>query len=297
MYVSHAQENAPCDVEGEFFHNTLDCSTYFWCVHGEKKLMNCGPGTKFNLNLETCTWPEQSTCVEEQGTIEQECLYNPTAIIPHPTECQLFYNCSLVYNPGPRVFEQHMDECYYPDLFNTATMQCEYFENVDCGTRTEHVDACSYRRSWCPVAHCMPCFVGSCRCKTDGQHANEKRLWSPWYTECYKERALDNKYCPPDSNGIAQLFHPWRELCLPLYLIPKEHRGTMPICNEKIDGNYYDVDYGCGQYAVCYGSELQERVQCDDGWVFDFVMRNCRLKQEACGFCGDVKLENCNILS
>ena len=191
LHVSNAQEGTACNTEGEFFHNTQDCSTYFWCVNGQIVKMDCPNGLQFNLDAGICDWPQNSDCVEdpttEPPTIEEQCQQDPTAIIPHPTECQLFYNCSVVYGPGPRVFEQHMG---YTDYFNTDTMKCDNFENVNCGDRVETLDACSYRRNWCPVAHCIPCFIGSCRGFTDGLHANEKRLWTQHYTRCYKERAL-----------------------------------------------------------------------------------------------------------
>ena len=116
------------------------------------------------------------------------------------------------------------------------TMTCESFEVVDCGSRNKNIDSCSYRRSECPVAHCQPCFVGSCRGLTDGLHANDKRLWSPYYTNCYKERAIESRVCPPDSDGRTQFFHPCLEMCVPLYLIPREYEGTLPLCNVESDG-------------------------------------------------------------
>ena len=38
-----------------------------------------------------------------------------------------------------------MLECDYPAYFNTETNACDDdFENVDCGNRTRHIDACKY---------------------------------------------------------------------------------------------------------------------------------------------------------
>lgn len=79
--------------------------------------------------------------LSEPLTIEQQCE-NGATIIPHPSECQLYYNCSLRYRDVPRYFEQHMQECSYPQLFNTETKKCEAFENVDCGQRKETTDGC-----------------------------------------------------------------------------------------------------------------------------------------------------------
>ena len=244
LYVSKALEGTTCEEEGEFFHNTQDCSTYFVCKHGQKLKMDCPDGFKFNLNAGICDWPANSDCVEdpkpEPPTIEEQCQQDPTAIIPHPTECQLFYNCSIVYGPGPSVFEQHMDECYYTDYFNTDTLKCDNFENVNCGVRIETFDACSYRRAGCPVAPCQPCSIGSCQGFSDGFHANDKRLWTSSYVRCYMGRTIESLTCPLDCNGQTQLFHPCLELCVPLNLIPEEHLGTMQICNDvQYDGMAY----------------------------------------------------------
>ena len=78
-------------------------------------------------------------------TIEEKCTYGAT-FIPHPSECQLYYDCSFSYDgPIPRFFEQHMLECDYPAYFNTETNTCDFdFENVDCGNRARHIDACKY---------------------------------------------------------------------------------------------------------------------------------------------------------
>ena len=79
----------------------------------------------------------------EPMTIEEQCE-NGATLIPHPSECQLYYNCSLRYVHVPRYFAQHMQECPYPQLFNAATKQCDNFENVDCAKRKEIANACKY---------------------------------------------------------------------------------------------------------------------------------------------------------
>ena len=113
LYVSHAQEGTACESESVFFHNYQDCSTYFWCVDGILLKMHCPDGLEFNLALERCKWPDRSDCEEEPMTIEERCEQDPTAIIPHPTECQLFYDCSIVYGPGPRVFDHEWTNATY----------------------------------------------------------------------------------------------------------------------------------------------------------------------------------------
>ena len=82
-----------------------------------------------------------SFIITEPLTIEQQCK-NGATFIPHPSECQLYYNCNLRYDHVPRYFEQYMQECAYPKLFNTETKKCEEFEKVNCGKRKETKDGC-----------------------------------------------------------------------------------------------------------------------------------------------------------
>ena len=85
------------------------------------------------------------------------------------------------------------------------------------------------------TSHCIPCLVGSCIDRPDGRNPNDKRLWSPYYTICEKERTARDpvtgelgQTCSKDAAGMTQLFHPIRNMCVPLDQIPKEHGGTMP---------------------------------------------------------------------
>lgn len=79
-----------------------------------------------------------------KAVVEEICQAYPTLIIPHPGECQLYYNCSLTYTSVPAHLEQHMVECNYPDLFSEKTNQCENFTDVCCGARTEFKDKCKF---------------------------------------------------------------------------------------------------------------------------------------------------------
>ena len=149
----------------------------------------------------------------------------------------------------------------------------------------------SYRNNWCPVAHCMECSIGSCRCKENGFHENDRRLWSPFYTLCFKERAKKSLYCPRDTNGMTQFFHPLKKVCLPLILIPQEHGGFQPFCQEKVNGDYHDEKMDdCYQYTVCVDGDVSNHPPCDPGKVWDFLRNTCWEQAEACGKCGALTL-------
>ncbi|KAL4226248.1 chitin binding [Mactra antiquata] len=296
-----------CDSLGFQIIPKPDCSGYYLCVFGKPVPMpNCPPGSIFSNSAHVCV-PENSIyddCKDYNGgrpvipdlgplTVDEQCQINSNALIPHPTECQAYYNCSMVYKFIPRYFEQHLMECPYPEYFNAETKQCEHFENVKCGIRQAFKDGCDYRRNLCPVAHCVPCSVRmpSCEGKEDGIHANENRLWSPYHVMCYKDRFVSSDMCKADGNGRAQLFHPVKNQCVSLDEIPQEHGGMMPDCVGKKDGYYLD-DFGrCDRYSVCKDGKYLNAVQCNAGEVFDAFTEKCLLKEKACGPCGD--LSNC----
>ena len=69
------------------------------------------------------------------------CKLNPTLVLPHPHECQMYYNCSMIEDErmtsGTCRRVMYLTECIYPDLFSEETLQCENFTNVKCGQRQE----------------------------------------------------------------------------------------------------------------------------------------------------------------
>lgn len=68
-----------------------------------------------------------------------------TGILPHPTQCHWYYNCSL--NANQAEWEKHEPftvECPYPQLFDEFQMRCREYLNVKCGSRFEPVAHCEY---------------------------------------------------------------------------------------------------------------------------------------------------------
>ncbi|WAR27146.1 hypothetical protein MAR_012850, partial [Mya arenaria] len=266
-----------------------DCTGYYLCVFGNPvEMPPCAPGSVFSSSSNVCV-PKGSiyddckkttdgsgshiTESPDQGPLspEERCnLYG--GVFPHPTECQAFYNCSVRYTWIPRFFEQHLVECRYPQLFNTETKQCDNFENVKCGTRTEFKDGCQYKSYLC----------GS---KRDGMNVHPGKLWTPFYAVCYKERTVKQDQCKPDVDG-TQFFHPEKNECVSLDMIPREHGGMMPECGTKVDGFYLD-DFGrCDRYVHCQGGNYIGTIKCAVGEVFDNTKGGCVPEEKACGPCG-----------
>ncbi|WAR27130.1 hypothetical protein MAR_012834 [Mya arenaria] len=137
-----------------------DCTGFFLCVFGKPiEMPPCPPGSVFSSSVNVCV-PKGSVYDDCKQPTEKSRIHMPVlpdlgplspeercnmfgGVFPHPKECQAFYNCSVRYTPQiPRFFEQHLVECPYPQLFNTETKECDYFENVKCGSRTEFKNGC-----------------------------------------------------------------------------------------------------------------------------------------------------------
>ncbi|XP_052778857.1 uncharacterized protein LOC128216337 [Mya arenaria] len=288
-----------------------DCTGFFLCVFGKPiEMPPCPPGSVFSSSVNVCV-PKGSVYDDCKQPTEKSRIHMPVlpdlgplspeercnmfgGVFPHPKECQAFYNCSVRYTPQiPRFFEQYLVECPYPQLFNTETKECDYFENVKCGSRTEFKNGCQYRSNQCPVAHCIPCSVDlpSCIGKRDGINVHQVKLWSPFYAVCYKERTIKVDRCPADENGRTQLFHPERNECVSLDMIPREQGGMMPECGTKVDGFYQDEFERCDRYVRCQGGKYIGTVKCAVGEVFDGSKGGCVPKEKACGPCG--KIDHC----
>ncbi|XP_052778891.1 uncharacterized protein LOC128216371 [Mya arenaria] len=289
-----------------------DCTGYYLCVFGNPvEMPPCPPGSVFSSSSNVCV-PKGSiyddckkttdgsgshiTESPDQGHLSpvERCNRDGNGVFHHPTECQAFYNCSVRYTPEiPRFFEQHLVECPYPQLFNTETKQCDHFENVKCGTRTEFKDGCQYKSNMCGSSHCIPCNVRlpSCEGKRDGINIHPVKIWTPFYVVCYKERTVKEDRCKVDENGRTQLFHPEKNECVSLDMIPREHGGMMPECGTKVDGFYLD-DFGrCDRYVHCQGRKYIGTIKCAVGEAFDDTKGGCVPEEKACGPCG--KLDHC----
>lgn len=59
-------------------------------------------------------------------------------LIPDPSNCARFYNCSTgLMNPLSQ-------ECQYPSLFSIIRRACVNFESVQCGVRYEPQSPCKF---------------------------------------------------------------------------------------------------------------------------------------------------------
>ncbi|KAK7102891.1 mucin-2-like [Littorina saxatilis] len=103
----------------------------------------------------TSTQPTSTTAPTTSPTptlpfsIYEHCAKNNTDIVPHPEECQLYYNCSMENGVVPRNYEHYLQECLYPLLYDVQSQTCQRSEEVECQSRKKPSSQCDYRNNTC----------------------------------------------------------------------------------------------------------------------------------------------------
>ncbi|CAG5124344.1 unnamed protein product [Candidula unifasciata] len=189
-------------------------------------------------------------------------------MVPHPTICQRFTNCSIPPSVRLSPFLQvQEDECLYPQLFDVHKLACANFKEAECGpNRVASKDPCAYVKNLCGSSHCEPCSsrLPSCVGLSDGNHAHPSRQWSPYYIVCDTERTINITRCPTHApTGTSGIFSPTTDSCVSVWEVPQEQGGLQPSCQGKVPGLYRvtdkpDVYYSCPGPQVFYcGQNLQ----------------------------------------
>ncbi|XP_052252894.1 uncharacterized protein LOC127859481 isoform X5 [Dreissena polymorpha] len=218
----------PC----EYDHNQCPTSDPA-CVPCPTRLPDCQgrpdgdngiPGMLWSLNyvrcqgnrtveVKRCTQgvfdPNIRACSSNIGPshINDLCFSNPKAIVPHPTNCAQYFDCSKASTP----FGHFLMECPYPDLFDERTLTCKPFTQVQCGNKAEPKAPCEYFQNLCPAGNltCTPCGqrLPSCVGLPDGSRSLPSQSWSPQFMTCSLGRTLALHQCP---SGV---FDPTRMVC------------------------------------------------------------------------------------
>ncbi|ESO88820.1 hypothetical protein LOTGIDRAFT_234405 [Lottia gigantea] len=278
-----------CTSSFGWIRNPNNCSEFWRCDFGKPiPMVPCPSGLILNNQLHVCVrrggqYDDCDQGPSNKKTVAERCSAGEQ-LIPHESECQLYYNCSLFYDFVPRYFEQYLDECRYPNLFDSTTLSCRPYKDVKCGRLVEHVSPCEYRRGKCGTSHCQPC-VATCTGKSNGRHSHENREWSPFYVICNDQRTIKVDTCSKDETlNIARLFSPITNKCEPLYRIPQSRGGLAPACVQN--GLFPDQGGRCDIFIRCENGVVAEVVKCPSNFVFDPDTQNCRSDTEFCGTCG-----------
>ncbi|XP_031332039.1 uncharacterized protein LOC116162542 [Photinus pyralis] len=145
----------PAGFSGIVPHH-YDCAKFINCDNGKEIVMNCGPGTLFNLKINSCDFPYNAECASwssqfepNQETHEElhsdyqrpppvythyehkpKCPKDVVGLHPHPTDCSKFLNCA-----NGQTFIQ---DCGPGTVFNPNLKVCDFPYNVDCETHEEY---------------------------------------------------------------------------------------------------------------------------------------------------------------
>ncbi|XP_064606642.1 uncharacterized protein LOC135471362 [Liolophura sinensis] len=234
----------------------------------------------------TETTTEREKPVILQRFIDDECERNQRSRFPHPTECALYYDCSVIYKSIPKYFEQFLAECPYPQLFNDKTLRCESFNRVNCGRRREVKEPCDYLQNLCQTANCRPCNARfpSCGNQPDGINAWGEREWTPYFVQCDRGRLMEQGICE-HNKGYPALFSPESKACVSIFTVPKKFGGYQPDCIRKRDGFYPDENEKCHLYYQCKDGEYRDTFECPGGRVFEPSTSLCKYPKDVRGPC------------
>ncbi|WAR27099.1 hypothetical protein MAR_012803 [Mya arenaria] len=240
-----------------------DCTGFFMCVFGKKvEMPPCPQRSVFSSSANVCV---------PKGSMYDDCKKTTEGSGGHMPVLPDLVSVTHMGFPGSSS----------NTLLNVPTHSCSTLRpnsvtilkmyNVEAG-QSSRMDVSQYRSNQCPVAHCRPCSVDlpSCVGKPDGINVHPVKLWSPFYAVCYKERTIKEERCQADENGRTQLFHPEKNECVSLDMIPREHGGMMPECGTKVDGFYQDEFGRCDRYVRCQGGKYIGTVKCAIGELRNF---------------------------
>ncbi|XP_062568424.1 uncharacterized protein LOC134230602 [Saccostrea cucullata] len=264
---------------------TLSLALFLFCFSVEAFLLQDHP-THRNASeeqkvLQILTRLLPSLTTHPEVVMNEICKTYPSLIIPHPGECQLYYNCSKTYSHVPNNMEQHMMECTYPDLFSERTRRCENFTEVCCGARKEYKDKCSYRMENATGY----CYSQSCVGDPDGMVGTS---WNS-YKMCLQERIVGFGSCDEGHSWDAKEV-PYKGKCTDRFEVPTSVTGgLLQSCNQKADGvyrfnhnsammnfgDYFGIGRACDAYYRCDSGNVTV-VRCPNGTVFHADVGRCK---------------------
>ncbi|KAK4878723.1 hypothetical protein RN001_011229 [Aquatica leii] len=134
-----------------------DCSKFINCNHGQEIVMDCAPGTLFNLKINSCDYPYNTECASwssefgdddqtqegsshhvlvEAARVDKKrpilCPPDVVGLLPHPSDCSKFLNCA-----SGQTFIQ---DCGPGTYFNPDSKVCDFPYNVDCKNGDSAID-------------------------------------------------------------------------------------------------------------------------------------------------------------
>ncbi|KAK3583067.1 hypothetical protein CHS0354_004012 [Potamilus streckersoni] len=198
-------------------------------------------------NVQTCVEgifnPYTRNCSKD--VIEEICSSSTYAVVAHPDNCAQFYNCEVENTK----LGNYLMECPYPQLFDSNSLMCKDFQDVECGIKSQPLSQCDYHGHVCIGPHCKPCFDNQPSCKGlhDGPNTYPGLLFTPDFIICLQERTIEIGTC---NDGV---FDPTRRICTP--------RNDPELIEEYCTAHPDQIIHSptnCAQYYKCATSGSSE---------------------------------------
>jgi hypothetical protein len=216
---------------------------------------------------------------EEGDTPQQVCagLQGGALLIPHPTACQRYFNCSNTALPEQfSQLAQYEDECPYSQVFDVRQKGCVSFKEGYCGPgRVAALDPCDYLKNRCGTAHCESCSsrLPSCVGLSDGAHEHPLKPWTPYFITCDTERLASVQTCGNvDPSRRKVIFSPIKNKCVTPWEVPRQFGGLAPSCDSRAPGQYRTPENA----AVYYSCPSGQVFYCETGFQFNETSQTCQ---------------------
>jgi len=145
--LQEAQVSRNCSRANGYFAVPANesCQQFFHCSEGRANLNTCPGGTIFDIQVNSCTTPDQSSRTECTSGVNSfldydcpkydeysELRFGAHERLPHPKDCRQYFTCARY--GGPR-----LASCGREKVFNNGTGYCDDPENVT-GCETYWID-------------------------------------------------------------------------------------------------------------------------------------------------------------
>jgi hypothetical protein len=212
----------------------------------------------------------------QEATAQSPTCTSASDLIPDSSACQRYTNCSREASyRRSRLFPVQVDECPYPQLFDSLERRCKPFSEAKCSPGTvASKDPCDYLDNQCGGAHCEPCSsrLPSCVGLQDGVHPHPTRQAYLYFIECNQERTVGVRYCRPNQSpngpGSSSIIE---TTCTRQWRLPTSSEEPNHVCEGK-EAKLYAVFHRPSVYYNCPTTQVYV---CPDNRRFDATTQQC----------------------
>lgn len=235
-----------CNCEGCITPHPNDCSAYYICRNGHRKLLYCPQGFQFNSKINACDYPINVRCWKFVCPL-------PDGMFKNDNDCGSFWHCS---NGIP-----HFKDCPANLHWSVAGNRCEWPCLAKCdptvptcppSTTSKPIDP------WCPCSKCLSEDPFDCQA----------------FFKC-NNGVREKKYCP---TGLY--FNRSTKVCDHLHNVECPDIGDPCLCKTPKGKFMFPED--CVKYVECMNGVAFIRT-CPRGQKFDRSKQTCVSTNDDCG--------------